>query len=48
MLFSVLFGTVPADGSSAYFTKEVISSLAKPPLKYSGDFAKLGLTSLVK
>ena len=31
-----------------YFTKEVNPSLAKPPLKFNGGLAKLGLTSLVK
>ena len=32
----------------ANFTKEVNPSLAKPPLKYNGVLAKLGLTSLEK
>ena len=30
------------------FTKEVNPSLAKPPLKFNGGLANLGLTSLVK
>ena len=32
----------------AYYTKEVNPSLVKPPLKFNGGLAKLGLTSLVK
>ena len=32
----------------AYVTKEVNPSLAKPPLKFNGGLAKLGLTSLAK
>ena len=33
-------------GPLAFFTKEINPSLAKPPLKFSGGFAKLGLTFL--
>ena len=32
----------------AYFTKQVNPSLAKPPLKFNGGLAKLGLTSLLE
>ena len=32
----------------AYFTKEVNSNIAKPPLNFSGGLATLGLTSLIK
>ena len=32
----------------AYFTEEVNRCLAKPPLKFNGGLAKLGLTSWVK
>ena len=31
----------------AYFSKEINSRLAKPPLNFHGSLAKLGLTSLV-
>ena len=35
-------------GPVPYFAGEVNPNLAKPPLKFNGGLAKVGLTSLVK